>query len=105
MANRLVVAEAASRDIADIFDYLAGYSAESARRVITDLERVLRNDVALNPTLYRWSDLAGCPYRSRLYRLSRQTQYWIIFRHESDAGLVRVVRIWNTSRDPAKFEL
>jgi plasmid stabilization system protein ParE len=105
MPNKLVVAESASRDIAAFFDYLSGYNIQLAMGVVNDIGRVLRNDVTINPTLYRWSDLAGRPYRGRLYRVSHRTQYWIIYRHDPEASEVKVVRFWNASRDPSTFEL
>jgi plasmid stabilization system protein ParE len=105
MQNSIVVAPSASHDIAEMFAYLSEYEPDYAKRILGDFRRVLRDDVAVNPTLYGKFHVTGLPYRARLFRLSRRTQFWIVYRYDSKTRLVRVVRLWNASRNPSAFEL
>jgi plasmid stabilization system protein ParE len=104
MRNRVRLSRTAQNDLADLHEYLSGYSVAAANRVVANLGRVLEYDVAINPILYGWFYLLGCPLRARLFRISRRTQYWIVYEYREDLDLIFVHRIWNASRNPAAFE-
>jgi hypothetical protein len=47
--------------------------------------------------------LTGLPYRGYLFRVGRRTSFWIVYTVDEDAKLVRVLRFWNASGNPADF--
>jgi plasmid stabilization system protein ParE len=105
MAFELFVTAEALADLAELQEYLAGLDPVLAERVSFDLERIMRREIAGRPSLHSWFYLTGAPFRARLFRLSRRTQFWIIYEVKEDTELVMILRLWNASRDPAAFEL
>ncbi|MFM9976058.1 MAG: type II toxin-antitoxin system RelE/ParE family toxin [Beijerinckiaceae bacterium] len=105
MRNKIRFSAYAQRDIADLHDYLSAHSTKTADAIIADLERILMTDIAINPVVYGWFYLLHEPFRARLFRVSRRTQFWIIYEYSEATRLVLVHRLWNASRNPSAFEL
>jgi plasmid stabilization system protein ParE len=98
-------ANAARRDFGDIVDWYAARNPAQAARIANDLRVVAARDLGKNPERYPFFWITGQPYRGRLYQLSRQTSFWIVYRVDHPRMRVEILRIWNASRDPAAFEL
>lgn len=105
MAFDVFLTDEALADIADLHEYLATYDPHVANRIVGELERVIRQDIAENPKAYTWFYIVGAPLRARLFRISRRTQYWVIYDIDADRNRVNIVRIWNASRNPFTFEI
>ncbi|MGL4636810.1 MAG: type II toxin-antitoxin system RelE/ParE family toxin [Beijerinckiaceae bacterium] len=105
MPNKIRLSARAQQDVAELHGYLAGYSSTTADAIVADLERVLRLDVASNPEVYGWFYLMGEPVRARLFRISRRTQFWIVYEYSAEVNRVLIHRLWNASRNPQNFEI
>jgi plasmid stabilization system protein ParE len=105
MAHDVLLTLPAQSDILALHAYLSDFNATTADRIVGELERTLRLDIAVHPEAYALFYVTGAPYRARLFRLSRRTQYWIIYEFRRAASRVDVLRVWNASRNPADFEL
>jgi plasmid stabilization system protein ParE len=102
---RVRVARTAERDLDDMIDWLAMRNPVVAARVSSEIQTVLRRDLRETPKRYRYFWITGEPFRGRLFSVSRNMKYWIVYSVDDPARSVRVVRIWNASRNPAAFEL
>jgi len=99
------VAAVAQRDLDGMIEWLATRNPAVAMRVSADIQAVLRRDLRDAPKRYRYFWITGEPYRGRLLGVSRNLKIWIVYAVDDATQTVRVVRIWNASRDPAAFEL
>ncbi|MGL5117173.1 MAG: type II toxin-antitoxin system RelE/ParE family toxin [Beijerinckiaceae bacterium] len=98
------VAPKARRDIAEMVDWLAAHNPAVALRVALELQTIARDDLGSNPNLYAYFWLAGPPYRGRLFQISRHMKYWIVYTMDEEQRRVDILRVWNASRNPARFE-
>ncbi len=105
MAYRVALAAAALADFAELQSYLAQLDRPLADRITGDLQRILTAEISARPLLHPWFYRTGAPYRARLFRISRRTQFWIVYEVHEGEELVAVLRLWNASRDPAAFEI
>jgi plasmid stabilization system protein ParE len=99
------VAAAARRDFRDLIEWLSAANPAVASRVSNDLRMVSMLDLEQNPNRYAYFWLTGPPYRGRLFQISRNTKYWIVYRVNESERHVDVLRLWNASRNPSAFEL
>ena len=105
MAFDVFLTDEALADVGQIHDYLSAFDPKLADRILSELDRILRHDIAARPLIYAAFYLTGAPFRGRLFRISRRTQYWIVYEVDEVARLITILRIWNASRDPTAFEL
>jgi hypothetical protein len=105
MALDVFLTNEALADIAQLQEYLAAIDPHMADRAIAELDRVMRADIAERPAAYTWFYLTGAPSRARLFRISRRTQYWVVYDIDMPRDRIVILRTWNASRDPAAFEL
>jgi hypothetical protein len=85
--------------------YLRNYSPAAAEKHYAAFQHVVEAYLAERPHSFAFFRETGAPYRAFLFRVSRQTSYWVIYRIYEDEWLVRVLRFWNTSREPGTHGL
>jgi mRNA-degrading endonuclease RelE of RelBE toxin-antitoxin system len=105
MTFKVVRDRVAQSDIEDFGRYAANYSEDFAREQFVRLNRIFAVDLAEAPNTWNYFYVTGAPYRAYLFRVGRRTNYWIIYSVDDEAKVVRVLRFWNASREPASFEI
>ena len=95
----------AQDDIAAFGRYAADYSENFAREQFSRLNRIFSVELAESPNTWGYFYVTGAPYRAYLFRVGRRTSYWIIYTVDDDKRLVKVLRFWNASQEPASFHV
>jgi hypothetical protein len=102
MTYKVVLDAIADAEIQEFGRYAADYSGPRAihstkshlqrrpRGISQHMERFLHNRTT---------------NRGYLFRVGRRTSYWIVYTVDEDAKIVKVLRFWNASKEPAAFEL
>jgi plasmid stabilization system protein ParE len=85
--------------------YLSNYDPDVSVRYETLLEQLIESDLSEFPLRYSWFWKSGPPYRGYLFRISRRTQFWVIYKIDEAHNRVDVLRFWNASRDPTELKL
>ena len=98
---RDVVADA---EIQEFGRYAADYSEDFAREQFTRLNHVFNVDLADSPNTWSAFYITGLPNRGYLFRVGRRTSL-IVYTVDEDAKIVKVLRFWKASKEPAAFEL
>lgn len=76
----------------------------TARRHLARLDNDLTGAILRGPNRFGWFRETGPPYRAKLFRLARTT-YWIVYRIDDANGIVSVLRLWNSAREPGTHGL
>jgi plasmid stabilization system protein ParE len=105
MTFRILIDPLAQREIDEFALYTAGYSEEFAIEQFARLADILAIELAEAPLRWSYFGLTGAPYRAYLFRVGRQTHYWIIYIVDEDDRTVTILRFWNASRDPETLDL
>lgn len=105
MPFRIHIAQLAQAQIDDFADYLRAHDETLALEHIDRLNRILTTQLGQSPLTWGYFALTGAPYRAYLFRVGRRTQYWIIYTVDEDSGVVEIVQLWNTSRNPEDLRL
>jgi hypothetical protein len=80
LTYRVVIAPLARRELARFAAYAADYSDAFADEQFSRLNRILSVELSEAPLMWSYFYLTGAPYRAYLYRVSRNTQFWIVSR-------------------------
>ena len=105
MPYKLRFSARAIADIDEFTGYLSEISETLADDYISELSDMLERYIAARPLTWSFFHLTGAPYRAYLFRVSRRSAYWVVYRVDEESQSVYVVRFWHASRAPASFEL
>jgi plasmid stabilization system protein ParE len=92
-------------EVMEFLAYLAEFDPDISARYEALLEQVIDSDLSQAPLRHAWFWKSGPPYRGRLFRVSRRTAFWVIYKVDEACRRVDVLRFWNASRDPSKLQL
>jgi hypothetical protein len=105
MTYRVIRDIAANAEIEDFGSYAADYTEEFARKQFSRLNRVFSVELAESPNTWNYFYITGAPYRAYLFRVGRRTSFWIVYTVDDVTKVVKVLRFWNASKEPATFEI
>ncbi|HMK91299.1 MAG TPA: hypothetical protein VK446_16915 [Methylocystis sp.] len=86
-------------------DYCRAYGMEYAARQAERLDHAIRILIGESPS--RWAPFVhtGYPYHAYLFRLGERTQSWIVYTFDEETKVIRLLRLWGTSRFEKTFSL
>ena len=105
MTYKVVTDVLADREIDDFARYAAAYSEDWAREQFARLNRIFAVDLAEAPNTWAYFYVTGAPYRGYLFRVGRQTSFWVVYTVDDDAKIVNVLHFWNASKEPTSLEV
>jgi plasmid stabilization system protein ParE len=104
MKYEISIAKSALRDLDSLFNWLAPLNPNAAERHKQGVVETIERELRYHPKIFAHFWITGPPFRARLYHVSHRTKFWIVYHINGQRGVVTVVRLWNASRDPSKFE-
>ena len=105
MPYRVDFSREAARQVDEFFRYLRRYSFETAEKYQRAFQQAIDQYLVQSPNTFGFFRETGPPYRAFLFNVSRRTTYWVIYRIYEEEKLVRVLRFWNTAREPGTHGL
>ena len=92
---------------ADKFEYFEYLNYQSEAAAIAFMSRLDKDLSALRrqPAMWAHFYITGAPYRAKLFRIGRRTQFWIVYLVDDDSSELFILRLWGTSRNPDDFEI
>jgi len=105
MKYRVVIDALAQRDMDSFDGYLRRYSANTARKYAEAFYDAIDRTIAVSPHWFSFFAEIGPPYKAFLFTVSRRTAFWIIYTVDDDKNEVRILRFWNTAREPGTHGL
>jgi plasmid stabilization system protein ParE len=97
---RVLIDALAQRDIDDFYEYLRRYSENSARKYVEAFHDAIKRTIAVFPHSFSFFAEVGAPYNAFLFAVSRRTAFWVIYTVDDEKNEVRILRFWNTAREP-----
>ena len=105
MTFRVRIDPVAQQHIDQFAVYLREYSEEFAIEQIERLDHIISINLGELPLIWAYFAFTGAPYRAYLFRVSRRTQYWIVYTVDEENRAVDVLHFWNAARDPETLDL
>jgi plasmid stabilization system protein ParE len=105
MPYRIVIDRAAQSDIDQFYAYLRRYSEQTALKYLDAFYDAIETNMATMPKSFPYFKETGAPYRAFLFTISRRTTFWIIYTVDDRRREVRLLRFWNTAREPGTHGL
>ena len=105
MKYRVVIDVLAQRDIDNFYEYLRRYNENVARKYVEAFYDAIERTIAVSPNSFSFFAEVGAPHKAFLFTVSRRTAFWIIYTVDDDKHEVRVLRFWNTAREPGTHGL
>jgi hypothetical protein len=91
--------------IDEYFSYLRRYSRATAEKYKLALQKSIDEYLVDSPETFAFYWETGAPYRAFLFRVSRRTAYWVIYRVYNNERIVRVLRFRSTANEPGTHDL
>jgi len=105
MAYRVDFSIEAVAQIDGYLAYLRRYSRATAAKYKLALQKAIDQYLAESPETFTFYWETGAPYRAFLFRVSRRTTYWVIYRVYEGDRIVRVLRFRNAAEEPGTHDL
>jgi plasmid stabilization system protein ParE len=105
VSYRVVIDDFAQRDIDSFYEYLRRYSQKTAGKFAEAFYDGIERTIAEYPHSFSFFSELGAPYKAFLFTVSRRTAFWMIYSIDKSESEVRILRLWNASREPGTHGL
>jgi hypothetical protein len=105
MTYEIIIDECAQIDIEKFYTYLRRYSKATAEKYREAFYDSIERTIAMFPYAFPIFVEVGTPYRAFLFIISPRTAFWIIYTIDDKKNEVRILRFWNTAREPNMHRL